>query len=302
MADGPAGLHISGECGIDENGIYPKVSEETKAIKKLLPPQILKYLLTLFPTAANENRGGEYFTQYCTAVPIETAIAQSFNTEVAKACGQIFLEEMRLYNIDCHLAPALNIHRHPLCGRNFEYFSEDPYLSGIMGAEIVNAVQSDPHKSSCLKHFVCNEQDTNRLSSNSHVSERALRDIYMKPFEIAIDKSHPKAVMSSYNLVNGVHTSERRDLMETALRSQFGFDGIVMSDWVGYPDAIKTGFKYARARSAPTITAGNDLMMPGQEGHYKELIQGLHDGVFTIDWARKCAARVVDFIWNIKGE
>ena len=90
--------------------------------------------------------------------------------------------------------------------------------------------------------------------------------------------------------------------METALRSQFGFDGIVMSDWVGYPDAIKTGFKYARARSAPTITAGNDLMMPGQEGHYKELIQGLHDGVFTIDWARKCAARVVDFIWNIKGE
>lgn len=302
MADGPAGLHISGECGIDENGIYSKVSDETKSVKELLPPEVLKYLLAIFPAAANENRGGEYFTQYCTAVPIETAIAQSFDTSVAKRCGEIFLDEMRRYNIDCHLAPALNIHRHPLCGRNFEYFSEDPYLSGVMAAEIVNAVQTDPHRSSCLKHFVCNEQDTNRLSSDSVVSERALRDIYMKPFEIAIARSHPKAVMSSYNLVNGIHTSERKDLMETALREELGFDGIVMSDWVGYPDAVKQGFKHRRARSAPTIAAGNDLMMPGQEGHYNELLQGLRDGVFTIEWARKCAARLVEFAWKLKGE
>ena len=298
MADGPAGVHISGECGVDEKGIYPKVSEQTAETKKLLPEKILKYLLAVFPEAANENRGGEYYTQYCTAVPIETAIAQSFNKEVAKVCGDIFGSEAQRYNIDCHLAPALNIHRHPLCGRNFEYFSEDPYLSGVMAAEIVNAEQSYPRQASCLKHFVCNEQDTNRLYSNSIVSERALRDIYMKPFEIAIALSKPMAVMTSYNLLNGEHTSERKDLIETTLRGEFGFNGVVMSDWVGFTEPHDKG-KHRRARCIETVSAGNDLMMPGNEGYYNELAEGLKNGELTAKQARQCAIRVVDFALKI---
>lgn len=298
MADGPAGIHISGECGIDEKGIYPKVSEQTAETKKLLPEKILKYLLAIFPEAANEDRGGEYYTQYCTAVPIETAIAQSFNRNVAKVCGDIFGDEAQRYNIDCHLAPALNIHRHPLCGRNFEYFSEDPYLSGVMAAEIVKAEQSYPRQASCLKHFVCNEQDTNRLYSNSVVSERALRDIYMKPFEIAIRLSNPMAVMTSYNLLNGEHTSERKDLIETTLRGEFGFNGVVMSDWVGFTEPHDKG-KHRRAQCIETVSAGNDLMMPGNEGYYNELVEGLKSGDLRVEQARKCAIRVVDFALKI---
>lgn len=304
MADGPAGLHISGQYGIDEQGKYSVVSRETKAVKELLPPDILKYLLVMFPDAANENRGGTIYDQYCTALPIETALAQSWNPEICFYCGDLVATEMDEYGVDFHLAPALNLHRHILCGRNFEYFSEDPYLTGKLAAGIVRGVQSHRDRASMLKHFVCNEQETNRLNSNSIVSERALRDIYMRPFEIAIKESGPFAVMTSYNLLNGKHSSERRDLVETVLREEWGFDGIVVSDWVGFKAEAEDKQKHPRARAYKTVAAGNDLMMPGSKGHYDELLENLHDpeSPLTREGMEICAARVVSMTWKMKGE
>lgn len=303
MADGPAGLHISGQYGIDDNGKYPVVNQETKEIKAMLPPEILKYLLVIFPDAANENRGGEICDQYCTALPIETALAQSFNPDLCFICGDIVGSEMEEYGVDFHLAPALNTHRHTLCGRNFEYFSEDPYLSGKLAVGIIKGVQSHKGKGSMPKHFVCNEQDTNRLNSNSILSERALRDIYMRPFEIAVKEGKPLAIMTSYNLVNGVHTSERSDLINTVLRDEWGFDGIVVSDWVGYKKSPDGDMKYPRARAHKTVATGNDLMMPGSKGHYDELLENLHnpESPLTREILEVCAARMVAMAWKIKG-
>lgn len=302
MADGPAGLHITAQYGIDEKGKYAVVGEETKAVKELLPPDILKYLLVMFPDAANEGRGGKIFDQYCTALPIETALAQSFDPELCTRCGELVAEEMERYGVDFHLAPALNMHRHLLCGRNFEYFSEDPLVAGKMAAGIVRGVQSRKGRGSTLKHFVCNEQETNRLNSNSVVSERALRDIYLRSFEIAVKESKPFAVMTSYNLLNGQHTSEREDLIEGVLRGEWGFDGIVMSDWVGYKPQSEDKQKYPRARGFKTVAAGNDLMMPGSLGHYEELLAALKEGcLLTRRRAEECAARMVAMAWKLKG-
>lgn len=300
MADGPAGLHITGQYGVDENGKYAVVGEETKAVKELLPPDILKVLLVMFPDAANEGRGGEIFDQYCTALPIETALAQSFDTALCERCGEIVAEEMEHYGVDFHLAPALNLHRHLLCGRNFEYFSEDPLVTGKMAAAIVRGVQSRAGRGSTLKHFVCNEQENNRLNSNSIVSERALRDLYLKSFEIAVKEAQPLAVMTSYNLLNGQHTSEREDLIEGVLRGEWGFEGIVMSDWVGYKPQSEDTLKYPRARAARTVAAGNDLMMPGSTGHYEELLAALKAGALPRKRAEECAARLIHMAKTLK--
>lgn len=303
MADGPAGLHICGQYGIDENGKYPVVSEETKAIKALLPPDILKYLLLIFPDAANEGRGGEIFDQYCTALPIETALAQSWNPDICYECGKIVGEEMTEYGVDFHLAPGLNTHRHIICGRNFEYYSEDPYLAGKLAVGMIKGVQSQKGKGSMPKHFVCNEQDTNRLNSNSIVSERALRDIYMRPFEIALKEGKPYAVMTSYNLLNGVHTSERNDLVNAVLRNEWGFEGIVVSDWVSYKKSPDGDMKHPRARTHKSVGAGNDLMMPGSIGHYDELLKNLHNSAspLTREGMEESAARIVATAWKLKG-
>lgn len=304
MADGPAGLHISGQYGIDQQGKYSVVSQETKAVKELLPPDILKYLLVMFPDAANEDRNGVIYDQYCTALPIETALAQSWNPKIGFRCGDLVATEMDEYGVDFHLAPALNMHRHLLCGRNFEYFSEDPLITGKMAAGIVKGVQSHRGRASMLKHFVCNEQETNRLNSNSMVSERALRDIYMRAFEIAVREASPLAVMTSYNLLNGEHTSERKDLVETVLREEWGFNGIVVSDWVGFKAESEDKQKYPRARAYKTVAAGNDLMMPGSKGHYDELLENLHnpESSLTRERMESCAARLVAMAWKLKGE
>lgn len=303
MADGPAGLHISGQYGVDEKGVYAVVSDETKAVRELLPPDILKYLLVMFPDAANDDRGGEIHDQYCTALPIETALAQSWDPALCTRCGELVAEEMECYGVDIHLAPALNMHRHLLCGRNFEYFSEDPLITGKMAAAFVRGVQSRKGKGSMLKHFVCNEQETNRLNSNSMVSERTLRDIYLRSFEIAVQEGKPYAVMTSYNLLNGEHTSEREDLIEGVLRGEWGFDGIVVSDWVGFKPQTEDNQKYPRARAYRTTAAGNDLMMPGSIGHYEELLQMMNKegSPLTRKRMEECAARIVSMTWKLKG-
>lgn len=306
MSDGPAGIHISREYGIDEKGIYPVVSEETKAIKELLTEETLAYLLIMFPDAANDNRKGKIYEQNCTALPIEMALAQSWNPDICKECGDIVDEELDMFGIHFWLAPALNLHRNPLCGRNFEYFSEDPLITGKMGAAITLGVQNHKGHGATLKHFVCNEQETNRLYSNSQVSERTLRDIYMRCFEIVIKEAAPLGVMSSYNLLNGEHTSQRYDLMETVLREEWGYQGILMSDWVGYSGLSEDDKKYPRACASGSIAAGNDIMMPGGKWHFENILNALNnpnaDYPLTRADLEKCASRMIAMSWKLAGK
>lgn len=276
MADGPAGLRLEQQYGEDENGAYALPNPFIEyLLKNVVPESIAKSLG--YTGEKKPERHGVIKTQYCTAIPIGTAIAQSFNDDFAAMCGDLVGDEMERYGVHLWLAPALNIHRDPRCGRNFEYFSEDPLLSGKMAAALTRGVQAHPGCGTTIKHFCCNNQETNRMRNDSMVSERALREIYTKGFGICVRESHPKALMTSYNLLNGTHTAERRDLVTDLLRSEFGFDGIVMTDWIGSENGSPEG-EY-RVGSAPeTIAAGNDLCMPGAQRDVDFILEALKDG------------------------
>ena len=240
----------------------------------------------------NKRITGEIIEQNCTAIPIGTALAQSWNPDLAERCGDIVGDEMERFGVNLWLAPALNIHRDIRCGRNFEYYSEDPLLSGKIAAAVTLGVQKHPGCGTTLKHFAANNQETNRYSSNSQVSERAMREIYLRGFEIAVRESQPHALMTSYNLLNGIHTSERRDLIEDILRTEFGYEGIVMTDWIiGAMYAGKR--KYPAPNAARTAAAGNDLTMPGGKGDLKALMNGLRNGIVTRRQLQINATRIV---------
>ncbi len=183
-----------------------------------------------------------------TAFPCATLMASTWDQEMVETVGFAAGEEVRENNIHIWLTPAINIHRSPLCGRNFEYYSEDPYLTGMLSGAMIRGIQRNGC-AAAIKHFCCNNKETNRRNSDSRVSERALREIYLKGFEIAIREGHPKSLMSSYNLVNGQRSSENRDLLEGILREEWGFDGVVMTDWWNFAEQYKE------------INAGNDIKM-----------------------------------------
>ena len=176
------------------------------------------------------------------------------------------------------LAPALNIHRSIRCGRNFEYFSEDPLVSGVFAGAITKGVQQFAHTGTTIKHYAFNNQERNRTQNNSQVSERAAREIYLKGFGIAVRMAQPKAVMTSYNLANGRHTNARRDLIEDVLRAEFGYQGIVMTDWVtaGYENELDCA--YPNSDAADVCMAGGDLFMPGSQHDYDRIREGLKNG------------------------
>lgn len=302
MADGPAGLRLSRQYGVDEKGVYGLDDGSLASVYEMLPEEMIAMLHL---KDKKEERNGEVFDQYCSAIPIGTAIAQSFSDEVAGALGSLVGEEMERFHVDLWLAPALNIHRNPLCGRNFEYFSEDPLVSGRMASAITKGVQEHSGKGVTIKHFVGNNQETNRMRSNSIMSERTLRDIYLKGFEIAVKESWPLTVMTSYNLLNGEHTSSRKDLMENVLRREWGFEGCVMTDWVTQNLAAVEGHKYPMANAPGAIAAGNDLMMPGSRTDWEDLLKAMHEEVKGYRVGREdletCAARVIRLVQHCLG-
>lgn len=312
MSDGPSGIRITQKYGVDEEGTFPIESKEMNLMEienklELLPAPMLKALAAMMPVGEQKERIGEIHEQNCTAIPIATALAQSWNPEAAKACAQIVAEEMKEFDIHIWLAPALNIQRHPLCGRTFEYYSEDPLISGKMAAAVTKGIQKNEGCCVTIKHFICNNQEANRFRTSSMVNERTLRDIYARGFEIVVKESQPHAFMSSYNLLNGVHTSERYDLLETLLREEWGYQGIVMSDFMtGDKSASDEMNKYRKFATAQSLKAGNDLLMPGGKAHYENLLAALHgedpDCVLTRAEMEKCAARNIMLAWKLRGK
>ena len=229
------------------------------------------------------KREGEEKTYYCTAFPIGTLLSSTWNTDLVFEVGNAMGKEALSYGIDVILGPAANIHRNPLCGRNFEYYSEDPILSGYIGAAMVNGIESNQVGTS-VKHFIANNQETSRNSNNAIISERALREIYLKSFEIIVKKSQPWTIMSSYNKVNGEDVSESKRLLTSILRNEWGFDGVVMTDWFGGNNAKNQ------------ISSGNDLLEPGTKAQWDELKKAYKDKSLTIKEIDTAAKRILKLI------
>ena len=314
MADGPAGLRLAPTYGVDAEGPFSLGDSSLPAT-----------FLELMDDAGREALGiadepqprepAEIREQYTTAIPVGTALAQSWNPALAERLGDVVGAEMERFGIHLWLAPAFNLHRSVLCGRNFEYLSEDPLLAGRLAAAITRGVQTRPGRGVTIKHLACNNQETNRLNSNSRVSPRALRDLYLRAFEICVRQARPAAVMTSYNLINGVHTSESAQLLEVILRREWGFDGLVMTDWV-VDGMTHSDMKHPRATAAATIKAGNELFMPGGETDREDLLAALERGsaghgasgrtepedggvALTRGELEKQAARVIRAAWRI---
>ena len=232
------------------------------------------------------TRKGSDKTYYATAFPIGSCLASTWNTELVNKVGQAIGNETKEYRCDVILGPGMNLHRNPLCGRNFEYYSEDPLLTGKIAAAYIQGVQSQGASVSA-KHFAINSQETDRTAVDERVSQRAARELYLRGFEIAVRESNPWTVMSSYNQINGQYSMGNRDLLTKILREDWGFKGIVMTDWIGIREGL------------PTITevqAGNDLMEPGQPAQVNEIIEGVKSGKLDIADVDRNVRRMLEYI------
>ncbi len=302
MADGPAGLRLSKRFYRDKQGGAHAVGQSTipESVTELMSPAV-RFFANLIAGGKKPPRNAKIEEQYCTAIPIGTAIAQSWDVDFARLCGDIVGDEMERFHVHLWLAPALNIHRSIRCGRNFEYFSEDPLIGGKMAAALTKGVQAHPGRGTTVKHFAANNQEFNRYGNSSNVSERALREIYLKGFGIAVRESQPKALMTSYNLINGDHTAQRRDLIEDILRCEFGFEGIVMTDWVLAFMNSKLN-KYPATQPHRVAAAGGDLFMPGSRGDYKDILAGLASGELSREQLLINVSRLYRLARELTGE
>lgn len=266
LADGPAGLRLQPVFKMDRQGnLLPGGGAMGDAIQ----PFDAKY---------TEDNSDTYY-QYCTAIPIGWALAQSWNLSLLEEIGSMVGTEMELFGVDLWLAPALNIHRNPLCGRNFEYYSEDPVVSGRAAAAITRGVQRHTGKGTTIKHFAGNSQEENRYFTNSHIGERALREIYLKGFEIAVRESQPLSIMTSYNLINGIHAANSHDLLQAVARDEWGFQGVVMTDWFTSQEQpfVERDHHpiYPISASTGCIFAGNDIQMPGCQQNVDDIVHAV---------------------------
>lgn len=282
MSDGPAGLNVLPKTVFTDDGTQKFLDEMPDSYNW----GCLKQMTSI--AVAKETDGRPVF-QYMTAWPVSTLLAQTWDINLMEKIGEAVGKEMLEIGVTLWLAPAINIQRNPLCGRNFEYFSEDPVLSGMMAAAIINGVQRFEGIGATVKHFCCNNQENNREYVSENVSERALREIYLKAFGIVIRESRPRAVMSSYNKVNGEYTANSYDLLTNVLRHEWGFDGVVMSDW----HAVQIGDRAAVERCHD---AGNDLIMPGSKEITEHLIKKMNEGVVNYKDIKRSAGHILELI------
>lgn len=297
LADGPAGLRLSTSFVADkDNNLIPGAGQSALPGMDLLglageEPEIPADAVTYY--------------QYCTAIPIATLLAQSWDVDVIAQAGDIVGEEMEELGVTLWLAPGMNIHRNPLCGRNFEYYSEDPLVAGMCAAADTLGVQKHPGVGTTIKHFAFNNQEDNRMHTNGHISERAIREIYLKGFEIAVRASQPMSIMTSYNLGNGIHTANSCDLLTAIARDEWGFAGVVMTDW-GTTGGVEMNpgetFKYGSSSAAGCVKAGNDLIMPGSQNDVDDIIRSV-DAVegsvpcpITLGDLQACAKRILSIV------
>ena len=232
------------------------------------------------------TRKGTDKTYYATAFPIGSCLASTWNTELVSKVGEAIGNETKEYRCDVILGPGMNLHRNPLCGRNFEYYSEDPFLTGKIAAAYIKGVQSQGAGVSA-KHFAVNSQETDRTSVDERVSQRAARELYLRGFEIAVRESDPWTVMASYNQVNGQYSMANHDLLTKILREDWGFKGIVMTDWIGIREGLPT---------IGEVQAGNDLMEPGQPAQVEEIIKGVKEGKLDIKDVDRNVRRMLEYI------
>lgn len=282
LCDGPAGLRIQRRSTVDKNG-------------KIKPVDLPFSMLEDVPDAAKKLLLGDpeketVLYQHATAFPVAAALAQSWNVGLLDRVGRAVYREMKEYGCTYWLAPGMNIHRNPLCGRNFEYYSEDPCLTGQMAAAIIRGVQQEEGFYVTIKHFACNNQEDNRQAVSSVVGERALREIYLRGFETAVRDGGAKGVMTSYNRVNGVYAPDSHDLCTKVLRFEWGFDGVVMTDW--------TSTAKGKGSSAAALRAGNDLIMPGGGSYKREILRALRENLLDEADLRRCCGNVIRSILN----
>ena len=294
LSDGPAGLNLTSQVVELPDG-------STKAAR--VPENLAAYRRYFFGFAgmalksqmADPSEGIVHY-QYATAWPCSQLLAQSFDPCLLEQVGDAVGSEMEAFGVTVWLAPGMNIHRNPLCGRTFEYYSEDPLVSGKMAAAIVRGVQKHPGKGMSVKHFAANNCELERNMSSSNLTERALREIYLRGFEIAVKESDPMTVMAAYNKINGVYCTNNRDLLVKVLRNEWGYEGTVISDWDSMKCVPGESTKALSGDVQRAAAAQCDLVMPGRPDQLEALAKGLEDGTVCPDDLRRSAARVLRMI------